>query len=464
MSDDYWEFLATKAVKAPVRGIDPDKMPEIGAHLFPFQRKCVEHALRVGGAGIFLDTGLGKSLVQLEFCRNAIEQSNGRALLLTPLAVARQIEREGIRFGYPVRVIREQADARDGINICNYDRLDRLDHEWFGVVALDEASILKSFTGKTTRALIDTFRGHRWKMVATATPAPNDHMELGNYSEFLDVMAANEMLSRFFINDTSTASQEWRIKHHAAIPFWDWMASWARMAQLPSDLGDDDAGFVLPPLNITRHRSADTKISDELVDMFGGVAMSATSLHAVKRQTTSARADLIAELVSREPGEAWVLWCDTDYEADALTDTIPEATEIRGSQSIDEKEEKLAAFASGQARILVGKPSMLGYGLNWQHCARMAFVGRGYSYESFYQAVRRCWRFGQKRPVDVHIAVAEGEDEIGRIIDRKAADHDKMKAAMKSAMTRATGQKSETKIPYLPKKHGRIPSWLKSVA
>lgn len=464
MTDPYLAFLASKAVKAPMRGLMPAKMPSIGEHLFPFQRACVQHALRVGGAGVFLDTGLGKTLVQLEWCRHAIEQANGRALLLTPLAVARQIEAEGNRFGYPVRVIREQADAGDGINICNYDRLDRLDCDAFGVVSLDEASILKSFTGKTTRALIAAFRGHRWKMVATATPAPNDHMELGNYAEFLEVMAANEMLSRFFINDASTASQEWRLKNHAVVPFWDWMASWSRMAQLPSDLGDDDAGFILPPLDVSRHRAADSRISDEFADMFGTVNLSATNLHDVKRQTTAARADLVAEVVAGEPGEAWVLWCDTDYEADALRKAVPDAVEIRGSQDIDEKEEKLAAFASGEARILIGKPSMLGYGLNWQHCARMVFAGRSYSYESYYQAVRRCWRFGQKRPVKVHIVVAEGESEIGRVIDRKAEDHARMKAAMKAAMARANEAASAVKVAYNPTHTGVLPSWLRSVA
>lgn len=462
MTPEYAEFLASKAVRAPERGLTA--MPEIGSHLFPFQRRCVEHALRVGAGGVFLDTGLGKTLVQLEWCKHAIEHANGRALLMTPLAVARQIEREGKRFGYHVRVIREQSEAGEGINICNYDRLEKLDPSAFGVVALDEASILKSFTGKTTRALINAFRDHRWKLVATATPAPNDHMELSNYGEFLGVMSSNEMLSRFFINDAATASQEWRLKHHAVIPFWDWMASWSRMAQLPSDLGDSDEGFILPPMNVTRHRAADSKITNELADMFGGVAMSATSLHDIKRQTSVARAEVVAALVRAEPAEAWVLWCDTDYEADAIHKAVPDAVEIRGSQSIDEKEEKLAAFASGEARYLIGKPSMLGFGLNWQHCARVAFVGRSYSYESYYQAVRRCWRFGQKRDVNVHLVLAEGEAEIGRVIDRKADDHDKMRNAMRAAMARADDRVTETKVAYNPTHKGKIPSWLQSAA
>lgn len=616
MSDDYWEFLATKAVKAPVRGLDPDKMPEIGSHLFPFQRKCVEHALHVGAAGTFLDTGLGKTLVQLEWAARAMEHANGRALILTPLAVARQIEREGLRFGYPVRVIREQSDARDGINICNYDRLDRLDHGWFGVVALDEASILKSFTGKTTRALIEAFRGHRWKMAATATPAPNDHMELGQYCEFLSVMASNEMLMRWFIAD-QTEMGRYRLKGHAINSFWDWMASWARMAQLPSDLGDDDEGFALPPLNVQRHRAADSKISDELSDMFGVVAMNATTVHSIKRQTIAARADVVVRIIQEgglwmtgpstpdatisptkksgrnplsslssgesssasvtqktpttgsaskaeaetqerrirlatrgggfgsssesgfkttgpcssrrttpvrfvdresregnaatstsiiatqpEPSEdcfaadaisgsgssattqkilsgrlsisevrmprPWLLWCDTNEEQDQIESALSNAFgpnsffSIRGSDAADDKEDRAFAWVAGERPILVTKASIFGWGMNFQHCADMAFVGRSYSYESYYQAVRRCWRFGQKRAVNVHIVVAEGEAEIGRVIDRKASDHAKMKAAMKSAMARATEQRAETKVPYSPNRLARIPAWLKS--
>lgn len=437
-------------------------MPAIGAHLYPFQRRCVEFALRVGASGIFLDTGLGKTLVQLEWAKHALEHANGRALLLTPLAVARQIEREGLRFGYQVRVIREQADAGDGINVCNYDRLDKLDPSAFGVVALDEASILKSYTGKTTRALIEAFRTHRWKMVATATPAPNDHMELGQYCEFLSVMPSNEMLMRWFIAD-QTQMGRYRLKGHAITSFWDWMASWSRLAQLPSDLGDNDDGFVLPPLNVTRHRARDTKISDELADMFGTVAMNATSMHDVKRQTIGARADVVGQLVAADRNEPWVIWCDTDYEADALQSAVPEAVEIRGSMSIDEKEERLAAFASGQSRVLIGKPAMLGYGLNWQHCARMAFSGRSYSYESYYQAVRRCWRFGQTRPVDVHLVVAEGESEIGRVIERKAEDHERMKRAMRDAMARASGKASKQRVEYDPRHKGRLPAWLRSI-
>lgn len=459
-SDDYLAFLARKALRAPERGLK--EIPPLPDHLFPFQKHCVAHALRVGTAGLFLDTGLGKTRCQLEWCARALEAgaAGGRALILTPLAVARQIEREGQLLGYDCRVIREQADVKAGINICNYDRLDNLAPDEFGAVSLDEASILKSFTGKTTRALIGAFAATPWKYVATATPAPNDHMELGNYAEFLSLMASVEMLSRWFINDTSTASQEWRLKGHAERDFWDWMASWARMAEHPRDLGDDVPGFDLQPLDVRRHRARDSHINPKDGDLFAAVSMSSTTMHDVKRQTSAARADVAATLVAAEPSEPWVLWCDTDYEADHLKRAVSSAIEVRGSQSIEEKEERLAAFASGEAKHLIAKPSMCGFGLNWQHCSRMVFVGRSYSYETWYQAVRRCWRFGQSRPVVVHLIVAEGEAEIGRVIDRKAGDHARMKSAMRAAMMRNGFGRNAVKAAYHPTYEGRLPSWL----
>lgn len=458
---EYQTFLASKALRAKDRGLA--RVPELASHLFPFQRLAVKHHLRVGAGGCFLDTGLGKTEVQLEFCQRAIEATNERALIWTPLAVAGQTKRRAEKWGYEARVIRDQSEVGPGINICNYDRRDKIDPADFAVVSLDEASILKSFTGKTTRGMIDAFKGHRFKLVASATPAPNDHMELGNYAEFLEVMAANEMLSRFFINDTSTASQEWRLKGHAVTAFWDWMASWARMAEKPSDLTGnvaDDADFILPPFEIVRHQARDSSVDRDLADMFGLPAMSATSLHDIKRQTSEARAETIAAAIAAEPNEPWLIWCDTNYEADALAAVIPDTIEVRGSQTIDEKEEKLEAFGRGQVARLIGKPSMLGFGLDWSHCARMAFAGRSYSYEAWYQAVRRCWRFGQKRNLKVHLAVDDGESQIGRVIDRKSADHIAMKSAMVKAMRRATGTIAATKTAYQPNRKASLAPWI----
>jgi hypothetical protein len=451
---DYAAFLAGKAPKPQAVGIEPGAMP---SHLFDYQAECVAFALRQGRAAMFLDTGLGKTRIQLEWCQQAAAASNGRALLLTPLAVARQIEREGVALGYNVRVIRSQDEARDGINVCNYDRLGALDTVQFGAVSLDESSILKSFTGATTRALIASFAGHRFKLASTATPAPNDHMELGQHAEFLGIMASNEMLARWFVSD-QTQMGRYRIKGHAEALFWDWMASWARCAETPDDLGFDGSRFVLPELRTIRHKAAgDIRAPAGALFLSD---LSATNIHDVKRQTADARADAVAALVHEQSEEPWIVWCDTDYEADALAKRIPDAVEVRGSHTPDRKESALAAFSEGATRVLISKPSVCGMGMNWQHAARMAFVGRSFSYEAWYQAVRRCWRFGQTRPVDVHLIVAEGEDQIGRVIDRKSEDHRKMKRAMSEAMRRARAHASRLKIPYDAKHNGRMPSWL----
>ena len=462
ISTDYRQFLSGKALAAPLRGLD--SVPSLARHLFPHQTACVEFGLAVGSWGCFLDTGLGKTACELEYLSQTLDHHNGLALILTPLAVARQIEKEGKRWGYDVRVIREQDEARSGINICNYDRLDRLSPELYGAVVLDESSILKSFSGKTTNRLIEAFYGLRWRMAATATPAPNDHTELGQHAEFLGLMARDEMLVRWFINDASD-TKSWRLKRHGVMPFFDWMSTWARMAEHPRDLGFDTPGFDLPPLRVHRHK-ADSSLSPEFGTLFRVADLSATGIHDVKRQTAEARSDSVAALVTADT-QPWVIWCDTDYESDALMQRLgdrDDVVEIRGSLSIDRKESALAAFADGSKRIIITKSSITGFGLNWQHCSSMAFVGRSFSYESWYQAVRRCWRFGQTRPVDVHVIVADGEDSIGRVLDRKGDDHAKMKAAMVAAMRRSQGRSAKVRNPYNPTHDGRLPAWIQGAS
>ena len=456
ISPDYAAFLASKAPRPSAVGVEPGPMHEA---LFDYQRTVTEFCIRQGRAALFLDTGLGKSLCILEWSEQMARASNGYALILTPLAVAKQFEREAMKFGYEARVVRSDADVKPGINVCNYDRLDLLNAARFGAVALDESSCLKSFTGKTTRALIETFRDTPYRLCATATPAPNDHMELGNHAEFLGIMASNEMLARWFISD-QTQMGRYRLKGHAITDFWDWIASWARCAENPADLGFDGSRFVLPPMQVHRH-----KTFGDIRPAAGSLFvedMSATNIHHVKRQTAEARAEAAATLVAAEPGEPWIIWTDTDYEADAVKRRIADAIELRGRMTANAKEEAIEKFLAGR-ETLITKPTIAGMGLNFQHCARMIYVGRSFSYEQFYQSVRRCWRFGQTRPVDVHIIVAEGEDQIGRVIDRKASDHAAMKRAMAEAMKRAA-QKSEVKIPYDPTHIGRLPAWLKSVA
>jgi hypothetical protein len=287
-------------------------------------------------------------------------------------------------------------------------------------------------------------------------------MELGQYAEFCGVMQSNEMLSRFFINDTANASQSWRLKRHGIEAFWDWVASWCRLAQLPSDLGDDDSGFDLPPITVHRHRAAESAPT-MTGGLFGDEVVSATNLHTIKRATAGKRAMIAANLAMSDAHEPWVIWCDTDYESDAILDALgdaPGVVEVRGSMPAERKESNLEAFVDGTARVMVTKPSVAGFGLNWQHCARTVFVGRSFSYESWYQAVRRFWRFGQAREVQVHLVVAEGEDSIARVIDRKADDHASMKVAMRAAMSRNSGLSSATRVAYLPTHKGKLPSWI----
>jgi superfamily II DNA or RNA helicase len=452
----YLAFLASKAPRPHASGLSD--IPDLNRALKPHQRDAVEFGLRQGRWACFFDTGLGKTLIQLEWAMHAAEATNGRALILAPLAVGSQIVGEASRFGIPARVILHGSEVQDGINVCNYDRLDKLDPAAFGAVALDESSILKSFTSKTTRSLIGAFSEHRFRMCATATPAPNDHMELGQHAEFLGVMDSIEMLSRFFINDTSTASQKWRIKGHAEAAFWDWVASWARMAETPADLGYDGSAYVLPPMEVVRHRAAgDTRPPPG--ELFATL-LSATNLHDVKRQTAEARAATAAGIVASLPaGEPCVIWCDTDYEADALLSAVAGAKEIRGSMTAMKKDNILDRFARGEYPILITKPSITGFGLNWQHCATMIFAGRSFSYEAWYQAVRRCWRFGQKRSVTCHLIVAEGEDQIGRVIASKGEDHQRMKVAMRAAMHRVAAS-ADRRVPYNPTTTTELPAWL----
>lgn len=450
---DYEAFLAGKAPRTQAAGFEPDPFPP---HLFDYQRAATAFCLRLGRAALFLDTGLGKTVCEIEFAAQCARRTGLPSLILTPLAVARQIEREGLRFDYDIRVVRDQSEVGPGINVCNYDRLDRLDPAAFGCVVLDESSILKSFTGKVSRALISMFAGTPYRLAATATPAPNDHVELGTHSEFLGVMPQHEMLVRWFLNDSADTGT-WRLKGHAVRAFWDWCASWAVMAETPDDLGFDGSRHVLPQMIVHRHKVAGI-VKAPMGELFSA-DVSATSMHAVKRQTAAARAADLAEMILQDD-QPWLVWVDINDEADAVRAVLPDAREVRGSMTAEAKEHAIARFLDGSTRILIGKASAMGQGLNLQHCASMAFLGRSFSYEQWYQAVRRCWRFGQTRPVHVHLMVAEGEDQIGRVLSRKAAGHDAMKVAMRAATRRAASASSEVRVPYQPSHAGRLPGWL----
>jgi len=459
---DYHGLIAAKRIAFEPRGLSA--VPALNPAMNPHQAHCTEFALRAGSAALFLDTGLGKTLCALEWGRAIVEHTNRPVLMLAPLAVSKQHEREAVKFGVDAVAIREAHEVKGPrIYITNYERLAKFDPDDFAGVILDESSILKAMMGKTARGLIASFDKTPYRLACTATPAPNDHTELGMHSEFLGVMAQNMMLQRWFLHDSADTGT-WRMKGHAVFDFWSWVAGWARCVSKPSDLGFSDDGFVLPELTTHRHmvqadRSGQAgEEKDGQGRLFRMPDTSATSIHTEKRLTIDARADLIAEKVAAEPGEPWVIWCDTDYEADALTARI-QGLEVRGSMSPDEKEERIEAFSSGAARVLITKPSVCGFGLNWQHCARMGFVGLSFSYESYYQAIRRCWRFGQKREVHVHVACADTEESIWQTVSRKAADHDAMKAQMQAAMSRAAG-KALRADPYTPNTPATLPKWI----
>jgi len=463
---DYATLIAAKKATFEPRGLA--HAPALNSHLFPYQAAATEFLLRQGCGAAFLDTGLGKSLISLDWGRVVVEHSNRPVLMLAPLAVAQQHEREAAKFGIDARSIREPSEVRDArVYVTNYDRLGRFDPSAFSGVILDESSILKSFTGATTRALIRSFAATPFRLACTATPAPNDHMEIGQHSAFLGVMDAPEMLSRWFLSD-QTEMGRYRLKRPAVKSFWEWVSSWARCASKPSDLGFTNDGFDMPRLDIKRHvvradLSLESGEDDGQFRLFRSPQSSATSIHREKRLTCEARAAAVAEIVEAEPDEAWVIWVETNEEADAICARLPGAVEVRGSMPSDKKEERIVGFSTGQIKWLVSKPSITGFGLNWQHCARTAFMSLSYSYESYYQAIRRFWRFGQSRPVEAHIVLAETEMRLWDVIQRKADDHQSMKAEMCAAMARAM-RTSSVLDDYRPTRNVSLPEWLRSAA
>lgn len=428
---DYATFIESKRPTVTPTGLAT--VPALHPKLFPFQRDIVAWALRLGRAAIFAECGLGKTFMQLEWARHV----PGRVLVVAPLAVSAQTVEEGLAFGVAVNYARSQSEVAPGITITNYEMIEEFDASKFTGVVLDESSILKNYTGATKRKLLQMFAKTPYRLACTATPAPNDHLELGNHAEFLGVMPSNEMISRWFINDTMSAGS-YRLKGHARRDFWDWVASWAVCVGAPSDIGHSDDGFVLPPLNIERHmlRVDHGARGDKGGEMFAGGGISATGLWREKRATMHERAKIVADIVATKPGAPWTVWCDTNDEADAIMALLPEAVEVRGSHTMERKLEALQGFAKGAHRIMVTKADIAGLGLNWQHCADVVFAGLTYSFEAFYQALRRSWRFRQTKPVTAHVVFADSEGNVIGTIKEKQQAHDDMRAEMKEAMRR----------------------------
>lgn len=423
---NYADFLASKrrTIGDAGHSVTHDEMHP---SLFAFQRDLVSWASKKGRAAIWADTGLGKTRMQLEWARLTGE----RALILAPLAVAEQTIREASALGMAVAYAHDQDEAVDGLTITNYERADRFKADQFGAVVLDESSILKNYEGSTRTALISQWADTPYRLCCTATPAPNDITELANHSEFLGVMPRNEMLASFFVHD----DDGWRVKGHAWGALFTWMSGWARAVRRPSDMGhpEEDGLYDLPPVTYRQHVVGHNEAPDGqlfAVDL-GGVGGRAK----VRKATLADRCHLTAELVNAD-AEPWIVWCGLNDEAAALASLIPGSVNVQGSDSPESKTAALMAFADGTTRVLITKPSIAGFGMNFQHCARMAFTGLSDSYESYYQAVRRCWRFGQKRPVEVHIVVSELEQQIVQNVQTKSADADAMTKALVEAMHR----------------------------
>jgi hypothetical protein len=461
--DDYQQFLEGKKMRAIESGFSVPR-ESINSQLFDFQRDIVAWSLRRGRAAVFADCGLGKSPIQLTWGQHVVNHTGGDVLILAPLAVSKQTAREGAKFGVEVRICESQRDVRPGINITNYEKLHHFDPDKFVGVVIDEASILKSHSSKTRNHILSAFKHTPYRLAPTATPAPNDYMELGNQAEFLGIMSRTEMLSTFFVHDGGNTSQ-WRLKRHAEQEYWAWLASWAVNLRKPSDLGYSDDGFLLPPLEMHQH----TVISDMAPEgmLFPVEARTLDERRKARRASLFRRVAECATLVNASD-EPWVVWCDLNDEGDLLEKTIPGAVQIAGSDSAEFKEQAMIGFTEGTFRVLVTKPSIAGFGMNWQHCPNTAFVGLSDSYEMFYQAVRRFWRFGQTKTVHCHIFTSDLEGAVVRNIERKERDAARMAEEMVKHMAHinsaAVRGAVREQIEYAPTKPMALPSWVATQA
>lgn len=441
--EQYEELIANKSARSLNHGFEP--LPFV-APLFEWQKVLVTWAVRQGRCALFEECGLGKTIQQLEWARQVCAHSGGNVLILAPLAVAPQTVSEGAKFGIQVTHCKTHTDVRPGINITNYERLEHFHCEKFVGVVLDESSILKAFTGKTRNELTSRFSQTQYRMACTATPAPNDYIELGNHAEFLGVSTAQQMLCTFFINDTFNTG-DWRLKGHSHNAFWQWISTWAACVSNPSDIGFADDGYKLPPLNLQNVTvQVDQTAQRDEGELFRNPTLSATTIHNEMKLTAPLRVQEVVKLVESKPDEQWLIWCNTNYEADQLAVALPEATEIRGSDAPEKKEKAAIDFVSGAVRVLISKPSIFGYGMNLQNCANIAFVGLSYSFEDFYQALRRCYRFGQKREVNAYVIQAETEGAILETVRRKMKQHDEMKAEMRFAADNLKNETHKTKM------------------
>lgn len=454
----YEDFLKQKDFKNVLSGFDIDRN-ELHETLFEFQLDIVRWALKKGKAAIFAMTGLGKTLMQLEWARQIYEKQKENVLILAPLAVASQTVREAQKINLSVTHVRQDVDVTDGINITNYEQLHNIDTSKFGAIVLDESSILKSFTSKTRDQIINTFKDTPYKLACTATPAPNDHMELGNHAEFLNIMSRTEMLSMFFVHDMAT-TQKWRLKGHAEDKFWEWVANWAVLITKPSDLGYEDGAYNLPPLHMEEIIVEGKPNEDELVPTF---AQTLSERRQARKDSMKERVQRAADLVN-STDEQFLVWCDLNAESDLLKKSIDGAVEVKGSDTAKHKEESLLNFSDASIKRLVSKPQIAGVGLNLQSCRNMVFVGLSDSFEQVFQAIRRCWRFGQDRQVNVYIVISEQEGAVLENFRRKEKDFEIMQNGMirftKDIVTKNVTSTTVEKTAYEPTEQIQLPRFI----
>lgn len=431
----YADFLARKRRVVADYGVTADGLPST---LYPWQADIVRWALRKGRAAIFADCGLGKTFMQVAWA----DALRVRTLMLAPLCVAEQTVGEAAKLGISVVYAREQAEAvGHRLVITNYERLDRFDVSQFDAVVLDESSILKAFDGKTRTALIQACASVRYRLCCTATPSPNDIAELANHAEFLGLMTRPEFLATWFIRidqgQRTTEHHGWRMKRHAVEPFYRWLSSWAVAISSPADLGYDGTAFRLPPLQVfDAVLPIDAPVGDALFPEMGVKGLSGRL--AARRTSIEDRVRTVRRLTetgrTAHGGCQWLLWCGLNEEADALTAAIDGAVNVAGSDTYEHKVEAVRAFVAGETRVLVSKLKILGFGMNFQHCHHMAFVGMSDSYEGYYQGIRRCWRYGQQQPVHAHIVVSEAEQMVVENVRRKEAAAATLSAQLRAHM------------------------------
>lgn len=431
MAASYEEFLAHKSRIAPPVGFDPTApMPE---SIKPFQRDIVTWACRRGRAAIFAGTGLGKTIQELSWASQVVDHTGGRVLIFTPLAVAEQTVAEAAKFGIKgVAYAPDQESATTPIVVTNYDRRQHFDVFEFAGVVLDESGIIKDHDSRTRRDLTEACRDVPYLLCGSATPAPNDWTELGQHAEFLGVMSAKEMLAMFFVHEGSVranSDEDWRLKRHAAADFWQWVASWSVMIRHPRDLGYDEPGYDLPPLHM-KQVTVEVDLSPSGGMLFPMQASTLQERIAARRESVAERVQAAADIVASDPNEPWLIWCNLNAEADALVKAIDGALNVQGSDAPHIKSKRLLGFTNGDPRILVSKPSIAGRGMNWQHCNRMIFVGLNDSFEQLFQAVRRCWRFGQSKPVTAYLIASEMEGAVVANLRAKEAKYEAMAEAM----------------------------------